>query len=173
MVKKWDTFPRPLEPSETPQDSWHPPGSQVPLRPLLTSGTPKTLETQRISLESPWDHPYSSGCHAWKEFFKNNSKFFIIQKLQLLNNEIFPTQHFWLVNVSRLSQYKLQKLIQNLVKHLRWIFLRKSLMGTKANSKPCQTSEMELYRKLLPATETNSEFAKHLWQSFWVSIDYD
>ena len=28
------------------------------------------------------------------------------------------------------------------------------------HSKPCQTSEMELFRKLLPATEVNSEFCK-------------
>ena len=30
-------------------------------------------------------------------------------------------------------------------------------MDTEANSKPCQTSKMELFRKLLPATETNPD----------------
>ena len=33
-------------------------------------------------------------------------------------------------------------------------------MATKANSKPCQTSEMELFPKLLPAPEANSEFCQ-------------
>ena len=51
-------------------------------------------------------------------------------------------------------------------------FLRKSLMATKTNSKPCQKSEMEL-RKLLPATGRLQNFAKHLWWSFCFSIDYD
>ena len=55
---------------------------------------------------------------------------------------------------------KLQKPIQKLVKHLRSIFLRKSLMATKANSKPYQISEMELFRKLLLVTETDSESCK-------------
>ena len=57
--------------------------------------------------------------------------------------------------------------IQNSVKHLRWIFLRKSLMGSKVNSKPCQTSEMELLLKVI--TGCRGEFrilAKYLRWSF-------
>ena len=54
-------------------------------------------------------------------------------------------------------QYKFQKRIQNLVKHLIWIFLQKSLTAPKANSKPCKTSEIEPFWNLLPATEMDSE----------------
>ena len=33
-------------------------------------------------------------------------------------------------------------------------------MATKANSKPCQTSELVFFRKLLPAAEASSEFCQ-------------
>ena len=33
-------------------------------------------------------------------------------------------------------------------------------MVRKENSKPCQTSEMELFRKLFPAAEANLEFCQ-------------
>ena len=36
----------------------------------------------------------------------------------------------------------------------------KGLMAAKADSKPCETSEMSFFRKLLPATEVNSEPCK-------------
>ena len=46
-------------------------------------------------------------------------------------------------------------------------------MAARANSKPCQTSEIELFRKLLLVTETNSESWKTSMMEICVSIDYD
>ena len=57
-----------------------------------------------------------------------------------------------------------RSVFQNLVKYLIMNLFAKISNGYKGEFKSCQTSEMKLFRKLLRATEANSEFMMELLQ---------
>ena len=76
----------------TTRKKWHgkknqfqdPLGLSGPTGTLETPSNPRDsaepLGTLRISLESPSEYRYSSGCDVWKAFLRNNIKVFYIQE---------------------------------------------------------------------------------------------
>ena len=62
--------------------------------------------------------------------------------------------------------------MQDAVKHLRWSFLTKSLLGSEANSEPWQTSKMELLVKIAKNKNSFTIFVKISILDVWQDSEY-
>ena len=84
---------------------------------------------------------------------------------------LFDTWWNMFIKFSKQIGNSFARIIQYPVKHLRWLFFRKSLLASEANSGSCQTYKIELFAKIVKNKKLTI-FAKTSILGVWQGSEY-